>query len=50
MGWKSQGQKVRQLQKVVKNDSAKIPWDFQVQTDKMVEENQPDSVMLDKQQ
>uniref|UniRef100_A0A087YQ23 Uncharacterized protein n=1 Tax=Poecilia formosa TaxID=48698 RepID=A0A087YQ23_POEFO len=36
--------------KVVENDRAKILWDFQIQTDKMVMANQPDIVVVDKQQ
>ncbi len=35
--------------KVVENDRAKILWDFQIQTDKMVVANQPDIVVVDKQ-
>ncbi|CAI5636064.1 unnamed protein product [Oreochromis niloticus] len=34
---------------VVENDRAKILWDFQMQTDKMVVANQPDIVVVDKQ-
>ncbi|XP_051931065.1 uncharacterized protein LOC127607055 [Hippocampus zosterae] len=34
--------------KVVENDRAKILWDFQIQTDKMVMANQPDIVIIDK--
>ncbi|XP_051916213.1 uncharacterized protein LOC127597287 isoform X2 [Hippocampus zosterae] len=34
--------------KVVENDRAKIMWDFQIQTDKMVMANQPDIVIIDK--
>ena len=36
--------------KVMENDQAKILWDFQIQTDKMVMANQPDIVIIDKQQ
>uniref|UniRef100_A0A087XGF1 Reverse transcriptase zinc-binding domain-containing protein n=2 Tax=Poecilia formosa TaxID=48698 RepID=A0A087XGF1_POEFO len=36
--------------KVVENDRAKILWDFQIQTDKMVMANQPDIVVVDKEQ
>ena len=36
--------------KVVENDQAKILWDFQIQTDKLVMANQPDIVLIDKQQ
>ncbi|XP_076747453.1 uncharacterized protein LOC143421715 [Maylandia zebra] len=35
--------------RVVENDRAKILWDFQIQTDKMVVANQPDIVVVDKQ-
>ncbi|CAI5660153.1 unnamed protein product [Oreochromis niloticus] len=35
--------------RVVENDRAKILWDFQMQTDKMVVANQPDIVVVDKQ-
>ncbi len=36
--------------KVVENDRAKILWDFKIQTDKLVMANQPDIVLIDKQQ
>lgn len=36
--------------KVVENDRAKILWDFQIQTDRMVMANQPDIVVVDKKQ
>ncbi|XP_054913489.1 uncharacterized protein LOC129377515 [Poeciliopsis prolifica] len=36
--------------KVVENARAKILWDFQIQTDKMVMANQPDIVVVDKHQ
>ncbi|TWW67366.1 hypothetical protein D4764_02G0004070 [Takifugu flavidus] len=36
--------------KVVENKQAKILWDFQIQTDKMMVTNQPDIVMVDKHQ
>ncbi|TWW53461.1 uncharacterized protein LOC130519722 [Takifugu flavidus] len=36
--------------KVVENEQAKILWDFQIQTDKMVVANQPDIVVVDKHQ
>ncbi|KAM9816571.1 carbohydrate sulfotransferase 6 isoform X4 [Syngnathus typhle] len=36
--------------KVAENGRAKILWDFQIQTDKMVMANQPDIVVVDKQQ
>ncbi|KAK7925836.1 hypothetical protein WMY93_008146 [Mugilogobius chulae] len=36
--------------KVVENDRAKILWDFQIQTDRMVMANQPDIVVVDKEQ
>ncbi|KAJ0057310.1 hypothetical protein NL108_002264 [Boleophthalmus pectinirostris] len=36
--------------KVVENDRAKILWDFQIQTDRMVMVNQPDIVVVDKKQ
>ncbi len=36
--------------KVVENDRARILLDFQIQTDKMVIANQPDIVVVDKQQ
>lgn len=36
--------------KVMENNRAKILWDFQIQTDKMVMANQPDIVVMDKQQ
>ncbi|KAK7881151.1 hypothetical protein WMY93_029560 [Mugilogobius chulae] len=36
--------------KVVDNDRAKILWDFQIQTDRMVMANQPDIVVVDKEQ
>ena len=32
---------------MIENDKAKILWDFQIQTDKMVVANQPDIVMVD---
>ncbi|KAK7929498.1 hypothetical protein WMY93_005893 [Mugilogobius chulae] len=35
---------------VVENDRAKILWDFQIQTDRMVMANQPDIVVVDKEQ
>ncbi|MGZ7254081.1 hypothetical protein ACXWO5_10720, partial [Streptococcus pyogenes] len=35
--------------RVMENDRAKILWDFQMQTDKMVVANQPDIVVVDKQ-
>ncbi|CAL9694852.1 unnamed protein product [Knipowitschia caucasica] len=34
--------------KVVENERAKILWDFQIQTDRMVMANQPDIVVVDK--
>ena len=34
--------------KVIQNDRAKILWDFQFQTDKLVMANQPDIVVVDK--
>lgn len=34
---------------VVENDWAKILWEFQIQTDKIVVANQPDIVVVDKQ-
>ena len=36
--------------KVIQNDRAKILWDFQFQTDKLVMANQPDIVVVDKEQ
>ncbi|TWW61003.1 hypothetical protein D4764_05G0010930 [Takifugu flavidus] len=36
--------------KVLENKQAKIPWDFQIQTDKMVVANQPDIVVVNKHQ
>ena len=36
--------------KVVENDRAKVLWDFQIQTDRMVMANQPDIVVVDKEQ
>ncbi|KAI3355858.1 hypothetical protein L3Q82_004410 [Scortum barcoo] len=36
--------------KVVENDRAKNLWDFQIQTDKQVMVNQPDIVVVDKEQ
>ena len=36
--------------KVVENDQAKILWDFQIKTDKLVMANQPDIVLIDKKQ
>uniref|UniRef100_A0A3B3HW39 Reverse transcriptase domain-containing protein n=1 Tax=Oryzias latipes TaxID=8090 RepID=A0A3B3HW39_ORYLA len=36
--------------KVVENERAKILWDFQIQTDRMVMANQPDIVVVDKEQ
>ncbi|TWW73493.1 hypothetical protein D4764_15G0008870 [Takifugu flavidus] len=36
--------------KVLENKQAKILWDFQIQTDKMVVANQPDVVVVDKHQ
>ncbi len=36
--------------KVVKNDLAKMLWDLQIQTDKLVIASQPDIVFIDKQQ
>ncbi|TWW66946.1 hypothetical protein D4764_20G0009780 [Takifugu flavidus] len=36
--------------KVLENKQAKILWDFQIQTDKMVVANQPDIVVVDKHQ
>ena len=35
-------------EKVVENTSAKILWDFYIQTDKMVQHNRPDIVIIDK--
>ncbi len=35
---------------MVENDLVKILWDFQVQTDEMVVANQPNIVIVDKQQ
>ena len=37
-------------QKVVENDRAKILWDFQIQADRQVLANQPDIVVVDKDQ
>jgi hypothetical protein len=34
--------------KVVENQRAKILWDFHIQTDRMVQHNQPDIVLIDK--
>jgi hypothetical protein len=34
--------------KVVENQHAKILWDFHIQTDRMVQHNQPDIVLIDK--
>ena len=34
--------------KMVDNDRTKIPWDFQIQTDKLVMANQPDIVVVNK--
>lgn len=34
---------------VVENNQAKLPWDFQIQTDKVLMANQPDIVVADKQ-
>ena len=36
--------------RVVENDRAKILWDFQNQTEKLVMVKQPDIVLIDKQQ
>ena len=36
--------------KVVENDRAKILWDFQIQTEKLVIVKQPDIMLVDKQQ
>lgn len=35
-------------QKVIENDQAKILQDFQIQTDKIVKANRPNTVVLDK--
>ena len=35
--------------KVIADNRAKIPWDFQIQTDKMVVANLPDIMVVDKQ-
>ena len=35
-------------EKVVENPHAKILWDFYIQTDKMVQHNKPDTVIIDK--
>lgn len=34
---------------MVENNQAKLPWDFQIQTDKVLMANQPDIVVADKQ-
>ncbi len=49
LGWKSQGQNGRHP-RVVENDQAKILWDFKIQTDKLVMANQPEIVLINKQQ
>ncbi|TWW73485.1 hypothetical protein D4764_15G0008790 [Takifugu flavidus] len=48
MDWRSQGPGGRHPPKVLENKQAKILWDFQIQTDKMVVANQPDIVVVDK--
>ncbi len=48
LGWKSQGQNGRHI--LVENDQAKILWDFKIQTDKLVMANQPEIVLINKQQ
>ncbi|MDG2555549.1 hypothetical protein P7M41_26505, partial [Vibrio parahaemolyticus] len=48
MGWKSQSH--NEGHKVVENGRAKILWDFQIQTDKLVMANQLDIMLVDKQQ
>lgn len=46
MDWKPQGEKTPP--KVVENDQAKILWDFQIKTDKMLMANKPDTVVVEK--
>ena len=36
--------------KMIENDGVKVLWDFQIQTDKMLMTNQPDMVVVDKQE
>ncbi|KAF7666275.1 hypothetical protein LDENG_00113730, partial [Lucifuga dentata] len=36
--------------KVAENNRAKVPWDFKFQTDKQLLANQPDVVVVDKEQ
>ncbi|TWW62748.1 hypothetical protein D4764_04G0013950 [Takifugu flavidus] len=47
-GWEVPGSRWETPPKVVENKQAKILWDFQIQTDKMVVANQPDRVVVDK--
>uniref|UniRef100_A0A3B5PPD0 Reverse transcriptase domain-containing protein n=1 Tax=Xiphophorus maculatus TaxID=8083 RepID=A0A3B5PPD0_XIPMA len=49
-GLETPGSKWETPPKVAENARAKILWDFQIQTDKMVMANQPDIVVVDKQQ
>ena len=36
--------------KVLENDEVKLLWDFSIQTEKKIEHNKPDIVILDKKQ
>lgn len=48
--WKPHDQNGRHLQRGLRLNELKILWCFQVQTDKMVMINQPDIVVVDKQE
>ncbi|TWW64336.1 hypothetical protein D4764_03G0013440 [Takifugu flavidus] len=49
-GLEVQGARWETPPKVLENKQAKMLWDFQIQTDKMVVANQPDIVVVDKPQ
>ena len=49
-GLKVPGSKGKTSSKVIENNQAKIPWDFQIETDKMVVVNQPHIIVVDKQE
>ncbi len=40
----------KEVLELVENDQAKILWDFKIQTDKLVMANQPEIVLINKQQ
>ena len=52
MGWPQQkdGMSINQTQKttVTENDSCKLPWNFYVQTDHVIQARRPDVILIDK--